>query len=207
MYKRKEMPKSKKEQIWFKNPKTFISKPFDFIPTSSMTTTEMLNACMKLALYITIILVCMQKHEKGMFILFMTIILTVFIFHIHGVEKGSYTYTKNVNVIRPTEHNPFMNITLDEYNTSVSREIENAYEGDVYENDKIKKAVSDAFGTKLHSNTNDIFNKYNSQRQFYTMPVTTIPNKQNELAKWLYKMDGKTCKEGNQSKCTALLSQ
>ncbi len=34
----------------------------------------------------------------------------------------------------------------------------------------------------------------NSQRQFFTMPWTTIPNAQNEFAKWLY-LNPKTCKE------------
>lgn len=199
--------KKRKEKIWFRNPSTFIKKPLDFVPTSSMSVIELLNASVKLALYVSLILLCMQKNEKGVFILFMTVSLSIFIFHIHGVEKGSYTYNKTVNVIKPTKDNPFMNITLDEYSSSTSREIENVYEESAYENDKVKEDISNAFETKLLSNTNDIFNKYNSQRQFYTMPVTTIPNKQNELAKWLYQTEGKTCKEGNQSKCTALLSQ
>ena len=34
----------------------------------------------------------------------------------------------------------------------------------------------------------------NSQRQFYTMPNTTIPNAQDDFAKWLY-ANPKTCKE------------
>ena len=34
------------------------------------------------------------------------------------------------------------------------------------------------------------------------MPVTTIPNKQVEFAKWLY-MGPRTCKEGNGDRCVA----
>jgi len=192
-------------KIWFKNPRTFVDSPFVFLPNPEMDTVDMLNALMKLALYISLILFAFQKNEKGMFLLFVTIAFTVFIYNIDSVEKGSYTYTKNVNVVRPTEDNPFMNITLDEYSSNKPREIENAY-GDCYENEQMKQEVNDAFDTKLHQNTSDIFNKYNSQRQFYTMPVTTIPNKQVELAKWLYKPKGKTCKEGDQSKCATFLS-
>ena len=48
----------------------------------------------------------------------------------------------------------------------------------------------------------DIYSKYNSQRQFYTMPNTSIPNKQKEFALWLYNR-GPTCKEGNGYQCFA----
>ena len=50
----------------------------------------------------------------------------------------------------------------------------------------------------LHANlfkdVNDVFGKMNSQRQFYTMPNTKIPNAQDDFAKWLY-ANPKTCKE------------
>jgi hypothetical protein len=45
----------------------------------------------------------------------------------------------------------------------------------------------------------DLFNRNTSQRQFYTTPVTTIPNDQTGFARWLYKLP-ETCKE-NQSNC------
>jgi hypothetical protein len=50
------------------------------------------------------------------------------------------------------------------------------------------------FGHNLFTDVDDLFGKMNSQRQFYTMPSTTIPNKQGEFAKWLYS-NPKTCKE------------
>ena len=46
----------------------------------------------------------------------------------------------------------------------------------------------------------DIFNKNITQRQFYTMPVTTIPNEQTKFANWLYATPP-TCKEGNGDQC------
>jgi hypothetical protein len=38
-----------------------------------------------------------------------------------------------------------------------------------------------------------------SQRNYFTMPWTTIPNKQDEFARWLY-LSPKTCKE-DQDNC------
>ena len=86
-----------------------------------MTTVQALNATFKLSLYISIILFCLQKNEKGLFVVIVGAILTIFADHIGNVEKGSYTYNTNVNIVKPTEANPFMNITLDEYSSSKSR--------------------------------------------------------------------------------------
>ena len=80
------------------------------------------------------------------------------------------------------------------------------------QNDKIKEAipthdnisinslVEDKFNSTLFQDPSDIFNKNNSQRQFYTMPNTSAYNKQDEFAKWCYGLP-KTCKEGNFENC------
>ena len=191
--------------IWYKNPRVLVENPLLFLPNRNMTTVQALNASFKLSVYIGIILFCLQKHEKGLFVLVVGALLTAFVDHIENVEKSSYNYASNVNVMKPTTDNPFMNITLDEYSSTKAREVDSGY-NDVCENEGRKTEIEDAFNDKLHQNTSDIFGKYNSQRQFYTMPVTTIPNKQVEFAKWLYREKGKTCKEGDQSKCTTFLS-
>ena len=61
---------------------------------------------------------------------------------------------------------------------------------------KIKKALDH----QLYRDESDIFDNLHSQRTFYTMPVTTIPNKQKKFAEFLYKMPP-TCKEGNGGGC------
>ena len=42
----------------------------------------------------------------------------------------------------------------------------------------------------------DLYGKSNDQRQYYTMPSTTIPNNQTSFAKWCYGV-GPTCKESS----------
>ena len=65
-----------------------------------------------------------------------------------------------------------------------------------YNNVGIKNIIENKFNDDLYLDSNDLFNRRNSQRQFYTMPNTSIPNGQNDFAKWLYST-GPTCKEGN----------
>jgi hypothetical protein len=58
----------------------------------------------------------------------------------------------------------------------------------------VKQSMDEMFNHNLFKDVNDVFGKMNSQRQFYTMPNTTIPNAQDDFAKWLY-ANPKTCKE------------
>ena len=52
----------------------------------------------------------------------------------------------------------------------------------------------DKFGYNLYRDVGDLYGKNNSQRQYYTMPATTMPNDQTAFAKWCYNT-GPTCKE------------
>jgi hypothetical protein len=58
------------------------------------------------------------------------------------------------------------------------------------------------FNNDLYRNTDDIFNKENSQREFYTMPVNSIINDQTKFAEWCYKTPP-TCREGNGIQCAS----
>ena len=69
-----------------------------------------------------------------------------------------------------------------------------------YNNLEIQEKIEDDFDVNLYKNVGDVFNKNNSQREFYTMPVTQSSNNQKEFAEWLYNT-GPTCKDGNGYKC------
>ena len=52
------------------------------------------------------------------------------------------------------------------------------------------------FNNNLFREVDAVWERENSQRQFYTVPNTSIPNQRNEFAEWLYKSRA-TCKEDN----------
>jgi hypothetical protein len=62
--------------------------------------------------------------------------------------------------------------------------------------------VETAFDYGTYRDVDDVFNRNNSQRQFFTMPTTTFPGDQTAFANWLYKVPV-TCKEGNGAQCVA----
>ena len=101
---------------------------------------------------------------------------------------------------KPTNQNPFMNVLMTDYTEKSERPAAcNQLDDPI-----IKNNIKDAFEHNLYSDVSDLFQKNNSQRQFYTTPNTQIPNEQTKFANWLYNTP-KTCKEGNGNQCVANL--
>lgn len=102
------------------------------------------------------------------------------------------------NVTYPSGKNPFMNVLVDEIKYNPKR----APAASVL-NPSVSVKLDDFFHTEFVNDPTDVFGKTQSQRQFYTMPSTTVPNDQGSYQDWLYKIPGKTCKEGGREACSA----
>ena len=100
------------------------------------------------------------------------------------------------NVTYPSGKNPFMNVLLDEIKYNPTR----APAASVLD-PSVNVTLADFFKTQFVNDPTDVFGKTQSQRQFYTMPSTSVPNDQGSYQDWLYKIPGKTCKEGGFSAC------
>ncbi len=96
----------------------------------------------------------------------------------------------------PTSRNPFMNILLDEFKYNPERPSAASVQ-----HPAVEQVMDDYFRIQWHSDPTDVYGKKQSQRQFITQPSTTIPNDQGSFANWLYKIPGKTCKEGGRPAC------
>ena len=96
----------------------------------------------------------------------------------------------------PTARNPFMNVLIDEIKYNPMRPPA-ANIGDM----EVKTTLDDFFRVEFTSDPTDVFGRSQSQRQFITMPSTTVPNDASSYQNWLYKIPGKTCKEGGRDAC------
>lgn len=101
-------------------------------------------------------------------------------------------YKKN-KCRKPTADNPFMNIVFSDY-------LDASNVPEPCNSDQTKDDAAYLYNSTIYRNIEDVYERQNSQRLFYTLPITTIPNKQGDFADWLYKT-GPQCKE-NTSKCT-----
>jgi hypothetical protein len=99
-------------------------------------------------------------------------------------------------VTRPTAVNPFMNVLLDEIKYNPTRPA-----ADFASDPNNQAVLDDFFRVQWTSDPTDVFGKTQSQREFYTMPSTSIPNDRESYQNWLYLIPGMTCKEGGRDAC------
>ena len=100
------------------------------------------------------------------------------------------------NLTLPTARNPFMNVLVDEIKYNPTRPVAGSIT-----DPSVKVALDDFFRTEFNADPTDVFGRSQSQRQFVSMPSTSIPNDQGSYQDWLYKIPGKTCKEGGREAC------
>lgn len=194
------------EKIWFKDVKNFINETnfSKFLPTVEMTLSEQLNALLRFSIYFSVVIFLIKKDTNIFLAPLGMAAFTYFIYTVDYNNKNERKILEKLQVSRdpvtrelcttPTKDNPFMNVLMHEYSASPSRP------GACALNGKVKKDIKNRFDTNLYRDVDDIFHKKASDRQFYTMPNTKIPNDSVEYAKWLYG-SSKTCKEGDGIKC------
>jgi len=193
--------------IWYKN-SNFISKDnfLVFFPTPDMSMSAKLNAVMRLTIYFGLLTLLVTQDIRVIYIVIFVGLLTVGINEIENInqqqktetfEKNNWALDKRDNraCIMPSQENPFMNVLMNEYSQDPQRP-----DACDVENKNVKKMMKTYFDTNVIRDTDDIFHKNASDRQFYTTPNTGIPNDQVGFARWLYSTPP-TCKEGNGVDC------
>lgn len=196
------------EHIWFKDIRGFMTENnfLTFFPASDMSFSEQLNAIMRFAIYLSIV-VYIIKHDTKIF--FAPILMGILTYMMYTVDvKNKYNDKQVMETMgmrhdpirreycqKPTRDNPFMNVLISDIKDNPNRPRACRLDG------KTKKEAKKYFDVNLYRDVDDVFQKKASDRQYYTMPSTTIPNNAGDFAKWLYGTPGKTCKEGNGSSC------
>lgn len=113
-------------------------------------------------------------------------------------------YPSNVSVSNsptyrtPTVNNPMMNVPIMDYNTKPAQTDYYRYKNTTGPNSEItKNNVESDFINKLFQDpAGFLFNRDNSQRQWYSMPNGSVPNDQASFAQSLYGREF-VCKAGS----------
>ena len=202
--------------FWFKDISILYNKNYllEIIPKKEYDFSRKLNAVVRFAVYYSILLYIFKRDSNILCFPFITIVITVFLHRTNRDEtnddamKGlmsskGHTSMEDIDAMimdinkdvfrEPDDDNPMMNQnTFDLY--------ENKKAVPTYNNPGMKRKVEETLDDGIFKDSNDLFNRRNSQRQWYTMPNTEAMNKQTEFAKWCY-MTPPTCKEGNGLQC------
>jgi len=187
----------------------FPSKRFDIL--------RKLNAIVRLSILYTLVMYFLKREQKYLVIPLIVMGITWLIWyrqddiHVDAIMKDSISdkiddlvkiNDLNTECRVPTKENPFMNPTLDDYgnNSSPPKACPS------YNNKGVQRRVDELFNEDLYRDVKDVFNKNNSQRQFYTVPGSNVPNDQSSFANWLYGTPP-TCKEGNGIACLGMMGR
>lgn len=192
--------------IWYKDIFGFLSDYDKFVPTDSMTLNEKLNSIVRLALYVSFIHYLIFNDSSIFTVTACTMLITSMYYlskrEFYAEYKSLAENVKDspnavesipIDCTKPKKQNPFMNVLMNEYTENPDRP-----EACDVDDNVVKTKMNDAFfHDETYREIDDVFDRKTSYRQFFTMPNTQIPNKQDDYANWLYKVEGGSYKEGN----------
>lgn len=164
-------------ELWFNNPKILLTNLQEFFPDKHLEYNNKINSLIRFSIYYTILIIIFNYNIKYLYLSLFLIIISYIL--------GNYNIEKFIECKKPTIDNPFMNYTLSDLINN------NNIKACKYDN--VKKEIKKNFRKDLFTDSSDIWGKYISDRNFYTLPNTDIVNNQTEFAEWLYGDNGK-CK-------------
>jgi hypothetical protein len=115
---------------------------------------------------------------------------------IECVGNSNKAFECSPKATQPTAANPFMNVLIDELKYNPNRPAAKSVLDPL-----VQTTLSDFYKTEFYADPTDVFGKNQGQRQWITMPSTSIPNDIDSYQNWLYRIPFKTCKEGNPAAC------
>ncbi len=175
------------EKIWYREPAVLFSNgnAAKFMPLPGTPLEAQLNAAMRLAIYFTAIVMLLRQNMAAVYVLLFVAGFTYFIHSrvsVDTMDGGESPLSIGEGpsgpCVRTSADNPFMNVLQfqDPKRPAACNVLQCS----------VKKDIRERFNKNLVRDVDDIFEKKASDRQFYTTPITTVPNDQEGFAKWLY---------------------
>lgn len=206
------------DHFWSEQPQILYDndRMIEFFPTKDMTTNEKLNALSRFFIYLGILLFIVVRNYNLFFIPIIALSIIYLVRHNDtlshrfdleqfdekikdelGIKQDTRLKIDAVGDIcqMPTPNNPFMNVLISDYTDNPQRPPACSLA-----DDDVKSETEKYFNYNLYKDVEDIWDKRNSQRQYVTMPGTTIPNDRDSFMKWCWKTTN-VCKDGSSDYC------
>lgn len=188
------------EKYFTQDLKVLVDNPLSFFPSSKNDIIENLNAVVRFGIYASIILAAYHKKPEYIFLCVIGFVISYLMFLYYDIQlveefSDELDSIKNSNYTKPTLNNPMMNVLVTEYQSEDRPEAypvtDTSKEGYL-----VKKDMEDKLNFNLFRDVGDIYNNKHSQREFYTMPNTTVPNNLEKYIDFVYNKDRQPiCKE------------
>jgi len=169
----------------------------EFFITEDQYISEKMNSVARFGIYSAIILALYHKDLKYLFLSLLVLLITFFIYKNLNKETrenleqdidSNQTGDVKKEYTMPTIKNPFGNTAVTDIIDNPKREPMADYTSYTEDALKVKEKVEDSFNHGLFRDVDDVYNRKNSQRQYYTTPNNgnIPPDPDGELKNWLY---------------------
>lgn len=218
-----------KERVWFDDLHGFV-EPHNlvkFFPMKDMSFAEQLNAVLRFSIYFAAVLLIAGRPS---YVLFLPIAVAAGTYIMYrsaagdektmregldgrgGDDSQKATTLRNEKsegsdkdsgakaCTKPSADNPFMNVLQSDYARSPDRGAACDLQDPAVARKSESLFVSAGSNFGLVRDSDDVFHRNASSRQFVTNPSTTIPNNQSDFAHWLYGTPPQ-CKLADRSGC------
>jgi hypothetical protein len=179
---------------------------FNLKPLINMTFKDKIISIINFIIFVALVL---SLIFKNIIYILIALVIIILLFYVYLYEDNlriknkkvlndhNLEFYDNKICVKPTLENPFMNPSIIDYKNNNNNIKSCSY----ITNDIVNDNVDTYFKQNVYKDINDIYQKNFSERQFYTVPATTIPNDRESYEKWLYGRP-KTCKENNGEQCS-----
>jgi hypothetical protein len=176
-------------EYWFNNIFILFQNTNQFFPKKNYNKIQKVNAIARLSIYYSIIICMLKLDTKYLSLSFCLLVLSFYLGYVDTFEDIINKENNTLKCTEPTEHNPFMNFTI-------ADQINNPNKPSACLIDSIRKDQLKKYRLYAYPDPKDLFGKIITDRNFYTMPSTTIVNDQQGFANFVYGDFGKCKSEG-----------
>lgn len=174
-------------ELWYHNPNVLLNELDQFLPDKKFNKIQKINALARFAIFFGVIIILLQQKTEWLVISITILLISIFL------GSTEHFTTKNDNLVsncqKPNKENPFMNFTHGDHINNPNRPRACKY-------DDIKDEMRKKFRSHIHTDSGDIWGKFISDRNYYSMPNTEIVNDQTGFALWCFGNSGQCKSEG-----------
>jgi hypothetical protein len=172
-------------ELWYHNPKVLMDNPEEFFPSKNLNRTQKINSLARFSIYYTALILVSKQDSKWLSIGIIIMLISAFLGTSEFFTSKDKTLSPNI-CQKPTNDNPFMNYTLGDLMDNSNRPRACKY-------DDVKDEMRNEFRSHVYTDSSDIWGKFISDRNYYTMPNTEVVNDQTGFALWCFGNSGE-CK-------------
>jgi hypothetical protein len=168
-------------ELWYHNPRILLDNPEDFLPNKNLNRIQKINSLARFSIYYTILIIVSKQETKWLSVGIIIMLISAFLGTTESfTSKNSLIELSSSTICqKPTTSNPFMNLTVSDLIDNPSRPPACKY-------DDVKDEMRKEFRSKLYTDSSDLWGRFITDRNYYTMPNTEIINDQTGFALWCF---------------------